>query len=184
MYIHIGDFVTTCEAGYWQLIDIKPKIADEDYSYGRTQWKKGDVIGQWAILKKAFTPKMKPKIAFSYLDSSWLQPVSADVLAEIQQYFTDNPDYKSKFDNTPVKLNKMITNCWINLSEDEVNQLTALVSDLPAYFTMDDFWDKAEDFEKNIVRPPSNHLINFLTYPWDMDKDANLLYSGYKIVKL
>ncbi len=27
MAIKIGDFVTSCEAGYWQLIDIKPKIA-------------------------------------------------------------------------------------------------------------------------------------------------------------
>ena len=32
--IRIGDFVTASNAGYWQLIDIKPKIAAEDYSYG------------------------------------------------------------------------------------------------------------------------------------------------------
>ena len=38
------------------MIDIKPKIADEDYSCGTVKWKKGDVIGQWVILKKAFTP--------------------------------------------------------------------------------------------------------------------------------
>ena len=84
MPIAIGTFVTSCEAGYWQLMDIKPKIADEDYAGSVAQWKKGDVIGQWAILKKAFTPKMKPKIDFSYVDASWIRPVSPDALRAIQ----------------------------------------------------------------------------------------------------
>ena len=44
MAIKIGDFVTSCEAGYWQLIDIKPKMADEDYSCGTVKWKKAMLL--------------------------------------------------------------------------------------------------------------------------------------------
>ena len=30
--IKIGDWVTQYSAGYWQVLDIVPKYADEDYS--------------------------------------------------------------------------------------------------------------------------------------------------------
>ncbi|MBE6737808.1 MAG: hypothetical protein E7566_04040 [Ruminococcaceae bacterium] len=184
MTIEIGDFVTSCEAGYWQLLDIKPKIADEDYSSDIVKWKKGDVIGQWVILKKAFTPKMKPRIDFSYVDASWLKPVSPEALKEIHNYFTQNPDYKYKYENAEIKLQPTITNCWINLSENEANELRMLCDKLPAQFTMDDFWEKAKRFKKNISSSPTSYLINFTTYPWNMDKNANLIYHGYEIKKL
>ena len=180
----IGDFVTSCEAGYWQLIDIKPKIADEDYFGETVKWKKGDIIGQWGILKKAFTPKMKPRIDFSYVDASWLEPVSPEVLTEIQDYFTENPDYKCQFESAAIQLRPMITNCWLNLSENELAELRALVDKLPTRFTIDEFWKKAKKFKKNISSPPTSHLINFVTYPWDIDKKGNLIYSGFEIVKV
>ena len=183
MPIRIGDFVTSCEAGYWQLIGIKPKIADADYSGEKVKWKKGSVIGQWAILKKAFTPKMKPKIDFSYVDASWICPVSADELNSIQTYFADNPDYKVKFDNAEVKLNPIITNCWINLSDKEEDSLHQIINKLPAQFTIDDFWEKAKKFKGNISNPPASHLINFFSYPWSMDKKANIVYFGCELVK-
>ena len=36
----IGDFVTGYGSGYWQLIDIKPHIATEDYNSEDLHWKK------------------------------------------------------------------------------------------------------------------------------------------------
>ena len=42
--IKIGDYVTGYYSGYWQLIDIKPHIATDDYSSEHAQWKKGQVI--------------------------------------------------------------------------------------------------------------------------------------------
>ncbi len=53
----IGDFVTGYGSGYWQLIDIKPHIATDDYNSGDIHWKKGQVIGQWAVLKNALLQK-------------------------------------------------------------------------------------------------------------------------------
>lgn len=181
MSIKIGDFVTSCEAGYWQLIDIKPKIADADYCDSTAKWKKGDIIGQWAILKKAFTPKMKPRIDFSCVDASWLTPVSSEVLTEIQDYFAENPEYKCKFENATIKLRPMITNCWINLTESESAELQVIIDNLPDQFTIDEFWKKATKFKKNIAPPPTCHLLNFTTYPWNMDKNANLIYFGCEI---
>ena len=58
----IGDWVTQYSVGYWQVVDIKAKYAEEDSGYGKQFWKKGEQIGKWVFLKKAFTPKMKIQI--------------------------------------------------------------------------------------------------------------------------
>ena len=50
--IKIGDWVTQYSAGYWKVINIIPKYADEDCSYDGRSWKKGDRLGEWVILKK------------------------------------------------------------------------------------------------------------------------------------
>lgn len=43
----IGDFVTGYGSGYWQLIDIKPHIATEDYDSDDIHWKKG--ASYWSV---------------------------------------------------------------------------------------------------------------------------------------
>ena len=120
--LKIGEFYTSYSAGYWQLVDLKPKIVCQSkvaYEDGTPPpHKAGEVYGQWAILKKAFTPKMKPRIDFVFEDSSWLRPVSDEVQAEIDRYFAENPAYQKKFDTAPVKLRPMITNCWISVPSD------------------------------------------------------------------
>ena len=184
MSIRVGDFVTSCYAGYWQLIGIRPKIADEDYSSETVRYKKGDVIGQWVILKKAFTPKMKPKIEFEFTDASWLRPVSPEVKAEIDRYFAEHPDFKEKYDNAEIKIRPQVTNCWINLDEKEEAKLRDVIENLPSLFTMDDFWKKAKKFRDNTKKPPSTHILNFTSYPWDLDRKANLMFFGCELTKL
>ena len=181
MSIHIGDFVTAYGAGYWQLIDIKPKIASFDYSNGEVSWKKGDRIGQWVILKKAFTPKMKPRIDFTCEDSAWLRPVSGAVFEEIQRYFAEHPDYKAKFDQAEVKLRPSITNCWINLTEEEAQQIREVIRKMPDRFTMEQFWKKAKKLQKNVSNPPTYYLLNFLAYVWELDKKANQLFFDCEV---
>ncbi len=179
-----GDFVTSCSAGYWQLLELKPKIATENYCGETVQWKKGDLLGQWAIVKKAFTPKMKPKIEFEYVDASWLQPVSDEELTAICKYFQENPEYKTKYDHAEVKLNPAITNCWLNLPPEKEEDFRRLMEDLPSQYTMDMFWKACKLFKKYIVPGPGNFLLNFSAYPWDMDKKLNLIYSGCELRKL
>lgn len=184
MSIKIGDFVTGCYAGYWQLVDIKPKIATEDYSSGNVRWKKGDKIGQWVILKKAFTLKMKPKIEFSCEDSSWLWPVAPEVLEQIQNYFLEHPDYKEQFDNAQVELAPCIVNCWMKLSEKEEADFRRIMGKVSVRFTMDEFWKKAKKYQKNITPQPATHLLNILTHPWEVDRKANLLCVGCELIRL
>ena len=50
----IGDWVTQYSVGYWQVVDIKAKYAEEDSGYGKQFWKKGEQIGKWVFLKKSF----------------------------------------------------------------------------------------------------------------------------------
>ncbi len=175
--IKIGDFVTQYSAGYWQLIDIKPKFAEDK------MYEKIEIAGQWAVLKKAFTPKMKPKIEFDYADASWLSPVSDDVLNNIKQYFSDNPDFKSKFDNTPLKLNHSITTCWLDLPAEEEEAFRQLLAFLPPQYTMDEFWGVFKEYKKYIGKPPAAYLLNFATLPWYIDSKGNRVYTGCTLVK-
>lgn len=181
--IQIGDFVTAYGTGYWQLIDIKPKIAYDDYNSESVKWKKGDILGKWVILKKAFTDKMKPRIYFSYEDSSWLKPVSNDILKEIEIYFSEHPEYKQKFDNAEVKLLPTITNIWIDLPEESESDFRDLLATLPEKYTMDDFLSVANKYKAYISKPSTKYLLNLFSYPWNLDEKANLLYSGWELTK-
>ena len=179
----IGDFVTGYGSGYWQLIDMKPKIADEDYVSETIRWKKGQVIGQWAILKKCFTNKMKPRIDFSYEDLTWVKPVTNDILVEIKKYFEEHPEFKQKFETTVVKLQPMITNCWFDLPEEKEAEFRTALKNLPPHYTMNEFWKVAKDYKKYLSNPPSKYLLNLSTHPWDMDKKANLIYFEWDLIK-
>ena len=182
--IKIGDFVTGYYSGYWQRIDIKPHIAPEDYNSGDIHQKKGQIIGQWAVLKKCFTAKMKPRIDFSCEDFCWLKPVSDDVLVEIEKYFEEHPDYRRKFDTAEIKLPLTIANYWIDLPEEKEDEFRAVLEKLPAQYTMEEFWEVAKHYKKYISKPPARYLLSLsMTHPWDMDKNANLVYSGWKLTK-
>lgn len=64
--LHIGSWYTGYNAGFWQLMEVIPKYASFDYLDENTKWNKGDLIGQWCILKKAFTPKLKKSLRVEF----------------------------------------------------------------------------------------------------------------------
>lgn len=182
--LKIGDFVTGYGSGYWQLIDIKPKIAIDDYTSETVCWKKGQLIGQYAILKKCFTAKMKPRINFSYEDIAWVKPVSANILVEIETYFSEHPEYKQKFDNAPLKLPLSVTNCWFDLPEEQEEAFKACLQKLPEQYSTEEFWMIAKDYTQYISKPPAKYLLNFSTqHPWNLDEKANLLYTDWELIK-
>ncbi len=181
--ISIGDFVTAYGTGYWQLIDIKPKIAFDNYSSESVQWKKGDNLGYWVILKKAFTGKMKPRIYFSYEDSRWLNLVSKEKLSEIEKYFGEHPEYKDKFDNAELKLLPNITNVWLDLPEEKELEFRESLAKLPMRYTMDELWDIAGEYKIYISRPPTKYLLNLCAFPWDVNSNFDLLYTDWELTK-
>ena len=84
--IKVGDWVTQYSAGYWKVIDIFPKYADEDFISNGKTYKKGDRVGDWIILKKGFSAKMKPYNACEFADSQWCNPVSEDIAQTIERH--------------------------------------------------------------------------------------------------
>ncbi len=182
--IKIGDFVTCYTKGYWQVIDIKPRVAAEDYSSDHARWKKGDTLGQFIIMKKCFTPKMKPKIDFVYEDSYWVKPVSEDILVQIKKYFEENPDYKEKFDNAEVKLRPTLLNFWLDLPEEKEMFLRETLRKLPERYTTEEFWRVAKAYKKYISKPPTKYLLNIFTLPWDLDKKADFICFDWELKKL
>lgn len=182
-HLKIGDFVTTTYNGYWQVVDLKEKIATSDYRDYTFNWKKGDLIGYFAILKKAFTPKMKPDIKFEVVDYKLCTRLSSISQEKVDAYFANNPDFKQKFDNTPIELRPEITNCWLHLPYQEEQNFRDLLKNLPEKFTLEQFWSYVPDYEKFALNPPSNYLLNWFCQPFDFDKDGQQLYMGYELIK-
>lgn len=181
--ISIGDFVTAYGTGYWQLIDIKPKIAFDNYDSEGLKWKKGDLLGKWVILKKAFTNKMKPRISFTFEDASWLKPVPKTILSDIETYFEEHPDFKKKFDTAEVKLLPMISNVWIDLPEEREADFRKRLETLPERFTIDDLLNTIGEYRNGVFQPPAKYLLNLSAFPWDVDGDANLLFFDWELTK-
>ncbi len=184
----IGDFVTSYSTGYWQVLDRKPKIVPRDPLYPRdpTAPEPGTVIGEWIILKKAFTPKMKPRIAFECCDAVWVTPVGADELAAIQKAFADDPTYQEKFDKVPLRLPPDIVNCGLYLREEEEASFRACMANLPERYTMETFWEYLAAYKDCIARlgEPCNYLLNLLMRPWDFTTDWAYIYTGCELLKL
>lgn len=50
----IGDWVTQYSVGYWQVVDIKAKYAEEDSGYGSNFGKKGGANWKVGLSEKSF----------------------------------------------------------------------------------------------------------------------------------
>ena len=180
--IKIGDWVTQYSAGYWKIVNIFPKYADADYSYEGTSWKKGDRLGDWAVLEKGFTAKMKPSNGCEFVDAQWCNPVSADVMRSIEQAFTDHPKAREKFENAPDMPRPSIASIWMNLSEEQAESFRKLLVGLPDRFTKEKFWTLAAEYRPYEVDPSrATHILYLFSYLWEMDDQFEPLHFGPKL---
>ena len=182
--LKIGDWVTQYSAGYWQVVSIFPKYADEDYSYNGQSWKKGDRLCDWVVLKKGFTAKMKPSNACEFLDSKNCQLVSQDVVRAIEDTFAENPKAKEKFDNAPSMPNPSVYSVWMSLSDEQAKAFADVMSKLPERFTLDEFWKLSADYRQYVVKPPQyTHILYLYSYLWEINGDFEPLHFGPEITK-
>lgn len=183
--IKIGDWVTQYSSGYWQVVDIFPKYADEDYNRNGKSWKKGDRLGDWVILKKGFTSKMKFSNACEFVDAEWCEPVSNEILQSIEATFEENPKAKQKFENAPNMPNPSVASEWLMLSSEQAEAFLQLVSNFPERFTLEQFWSWSNDYRKYIVDPSkATHILYLFSYLWEIDKNFNPLHFGPEIKKI
>lgn len=183
--IKIGSWVTQYSAGYWKVVNIFPKYADEDYNYGGKSWKKGDRLGEWVILKKGFTNKMKPSNACEFVDSQWCKPVSNDIVQAIEAEFSKNPKAKQKFDNAPDTPNPSVANLWLKLSDEQAQALSKLLSALPERFTKAEFLGYMKSYKECTADPSeATHIVNTLSYLWEINDNFEPLNFRAEIKKL
>ena len=179
--IKIGDWVTQYSAGYWQVLDIVPKYADEDSE----SCKKGDRVSDWVILKKGFTPKMKPGNACDFADAQWCKPVSAEIAAAIEAAFAENPKAKQKFDSAPSMPKPAVNSTWMTLSEEESAAFSALLARMPQRFTLEQFWSQISDYRRCIADPSgASHILYLYSYLWEIDEHFDPLHFGPDLKKL
>ncbi len=177
--IKTGDWVTQYSAGYWKVLAVYPKYADEDYSGENVSWKKGDRLGDWVVLKKGFTPKMKPANACEFVDARWCRPVGEDVLQTIETAFAENPRAKQKFDQAPDLPAPSVASAAMKLSGEQAEALNALFAQLPERFTQEQFWALAAEYRKCVADPSAaTHMLFLFSYLWEISDDFQPLHFG------
>ena len=183
--IKIGDWVTQYSAGYWMVTNIFPKYADEDYSYNGKSWKKGDRLGDWVVLKKGFTPKMKPSNACEFVDAQWCKTVSNDITQSIESAFAENPKAKAKFENAPSIPNPSVASAWMALTDEQAEVFSEHVKNLPEQFTCEQFWSLSASYRQYIVEPSkATHILYLFSYLWEIDENFKPLHFGPELKKL
>ena len=183
--IKIGDWVTQYSAGYWMVVNIFPKYADEDYSYNGKSWKKGDRLGEWVVLKKAFTAKMKPSDACEFVDVQWCKPVSNDIVQSIEAAFAENPKAKMKFENAPNMPKPSVANAWMALTDEQAELFSKHIKNLPDRFTSEQFWSWSASYRQYIVDPSkATHILYLFSYLWEIDENFEPLHFSPELKKL
>ena len=183
--IQIGDWVTQYSAGYWMVTNIFPKYADEDYNYNGKSWKKGDRIGDWIILKKGFTPKMKPSNACEFVDSQWCKPVTSDIVQSIEASFAANPNAKAKFEKAKNMPKPSVASAWMALTNEQAESFAECIKNLPDRFTVEQFWTQSASYRKYLVHPSkATHILYLFSYFWETDEQFEPLHFGPELKKL
>ena len=174
--IKVGDWVTQYSAGFWQILELHPKYADEDYDRNGLHWKKGDRLGDWAIVKKGFSPKMKPGNSCEVIDASWCKKVSPETVEAIRSAFEQNPKAKMKFDKAPSRPAPYVASVWLNLSKEEEKAVYEILRTLPAHFTAEELWTAAGAYRRCMAQPPATHILYLSGYPWEVNDGFDPLY--------
>lgn len=182
--MQVGDWVTQYSVGYWQVVDIRTKYAEEDGGYGKRFWKKGEQIGRWVFLKKAFTSKMKLQIRCECVDGEWCKPVSIEKKSEIEKYFKEHPEDWKRFCSTSVVIKPTIEPIWLNLSNEEAIKLEKLLIELPKPFTANMLRKLFDQNGIQVTLPPTSHILYIFCNLWEMDEEYNLLYFATDLKKV
>ena len=181
--LKVGDWVTQYSAGFWQVTAIYPKFADDDYQNEKVSWRKGDRIGDWVILKKGLTPKMKFSNLCECVDSQWCKQVSDEQLAGIRAAFDANPKAKQRFDNAPNMPQPYVAALWMDIPDDRLSEFTDLLASMPERFTDVQFREMTVEFKQYEHNPPAAYVLYLFSYPWEMDENCNMLHFGPELKK-
>ena len=181
----VGDWVTQYSAGYWKVVAIYDKYADEDDWHTPPTYRKGDHISYWVVLKKGFTPKMKWSNACECVDGYWCAPVSPEEKAAIEQSFESEPAKAKRFEAATSEPRPGIQNCWITLPTERIPQLEEELATLPPRFTgkqLQEVLDRVPELTVDVL--PATILLNLFLHPYELDESLEFIYCGYSLEPL
>ena len=175
-----GDWVTQYSAGYWQIVDIKPKYAEEDRHDEYGDWTRGQLIGHWALMKKGFTPKMKFKLDSDVCDAQWCKKVSDDELQAISLFFEEHPKEHKKFLEKEFADKPAVAAQWVNLTEEQTAQFTEALRCLPVLFTQAELKEtlKQQGFEDCFSFNSTKYMLYCWHTCWELNDEFEPLYKN------
>ena len=173
-----GDWVEGFSAGFWIVVDVKPKFATEDYA----SWKKGDRVGDWVLLKKGFTPKMKFRLSMDYSDSFWIKPVSESVLKQIDEYFEAHPSDYNKFHQYSGSYPSETKILWITYPNDQISSVNDRLVRLSSRFTLYEVESLLNGLGICLskVKETNSHMLVLRYYVWELNSQYDQLYYEAK----
>lgn len=176
--IRVGSWVTSYNAGYWQISAIFPKYADQDYQTKSFSCKKGDRLRDWVILKKGFTTKLKFRLGSDYSDSYWIKPVGKEVLDKINLFFQENPQKYQQFLDYEVAIPPEREGVWINIPSEEIQDLKESLKKLPNRFTKNDLSAVIRNcgLHCEISKPPADYVIWLSCFYWELSEAHEQLF--------
>ncbi len=179
--LKIGDWVTQYRKGFWKIVDLKPKYAEEDYYDDKGNLhKKGELVSSWALMKKGFTPKMKFMLDSDVCDFKWCRLIPPDIAEEINKYFKEHPKDHDKFSSLPFIDHPAVSTSWLHLTSEQVTSFEKVIQELPIQFTQN---YAMQCFEKHGLKecfslPPANYRFVCWHTLWELDEDCNPLYKN------
>lgn len=184
----IGNWYTQIAAGYWKLTDIKPRYATGDFEdhLDSTIHKKGERIRDWAVLKRAFTGKMKKCKVFSEcIDSCWLTPVPDAVACELDRALEADPKHKEQFETTDI-LRKSPYNRFLKLTGEQAAEFESKLKLLPERFTEEELRRTTGLPQEcmDVEYMDSNYVLNLYDVPWEITENCDQIYCGWMLASL
>ena len=179
-----GKWVRQYQKGIWKVVDIKPKIAFEDYCGEELSWKKGDLIGYWALLIRAFNSKMSFSLGSDYCDLSWCRLVSDEEKQYVENFFRQNEPQRKRLEQYVFRPTASLYNIWVNIPESMQDYSNEHIDNTAFPIGINEFMSGFKCKGIELSSPPTTHLLNLHYFPWDVDEAGNLSISSAELIKV
>jgi len=178
--IRIGDWVTQYRSGFWIVRELHPKFSP--FEQGTIH--KGDFLGHYAVLQKAFSAAFKFGMTVDTCDVSLCSPVTKEQLARIETYFEEHPKDKLKFESAKVVVPPSITTVHLQIDDQQQAVLSAAIDRMLPTLTLPKLRALLAEHRLAEVLPGAdNTYLQLYGHSWDLDENFDFQYFDYKFVR-
>lgn len=185
--IRPGQWITQYNSGLWMVVGFAPRYAEEAYTTKEgVHYEKGDHDGDFVLMKKGFTSKMKFRVDSDMCSVTWAKPVSAETEAWIRQYFEEHPKDLAKFEAYEFKERMPVSSLWLHLTDEEEQRMNEFLASLPPKFTNQYLVTemKARGLDHTVGKPPASHILWLSSSYIDLDENKEHLYRNPELKRM